>query len=94
MDWTNFILTIVGFLIVGLLGAIGYFLRRQIKATETLSDLGAILNTSVELLKNNQSNFTTNCYSRHQVIDNRLNQHSEKIHRHEKEIGILQSKIK
>lgn len=94
MDWTNFILATAGSLIVLLLGVIGYFLRRQIKATEILSDLVAILNTSVELLKNNQSNFTTNCFSRHQVIDNRLNQHSEKINRHETEIGILRSKLK
>lgn len=94
MDWTNIILAIAGTLITFLLTVIGYFLRRQIKATEILADLVATLNTSVELLKNNQGNFSANCNFRHEVIDKRLNNHSDKINRHEKEIGILQSKIK
>lgn len=93
MDWTNFILTVSGAIITFLLTGIGYFLRKQIKATEILSELVATLNTSVELLKNNQGNFTANCTFRHDVINKRLDGHSEKINRHEKEIGILQSKI-
>ena len=94
MEWTNIILAIAGTLITFLLTVIGYFLRRQIKATEILADLVATLNTSVELLKNNQGNFSANCQFRHDVIDKRLHNHSESINRHEKEIGILQSKLK
>ena len=94
MDVTNLILSLAGSTIVALLTVIGYFLRRQIKATEILSDLVATLNTSVELLKNNQGNFSANCSFRHDVIDKRLNSHSDKINQHEKEIAVLQQKSK
>ena len=94
MDFTDLTLKIAGVIITGLLVVIGYFLKRQIKAIETLSDLVSTLNTSAELLKNNQGNFSINCNTRHGLIDKRLNSHSFKIQKHEKELGIIQSKIK
>jgi len=82
----QFVLAVVGPIMVLLLAIIGFFLRQQVTATKMLTDTVNILNTSVEVLRNNHSNFSVTDNERHSIVNRRLDSHSEKINDHEKRI--------
>jgi hypothetical protein len=79
MDLQNIIFSISGFLIVMLLGIIGFFLSRQITVIEGLIDSVNALKLSLELVKNNEINFRGNCADRHNLINKRLDDFEEFI---------------
>ncbi|WP_299576709.1 hypothetical protein [uncultured Sunxiuqinia sp.] len=82
----QFILAVVGPIMVILLGIIGFFLRQQVSVTKTLTDTVNVLNTSVEVLRTNHNHFSTSDIERHKIIDRTLEAHSDKISDHEKRI--------
>lgn len=87
----KFIVTLAGAAITILLAIVGYFLKKQVTVTETLIKAVNALNLTVELIQNNQDNFTTNCGLKHSVIDTRLNKHSEKLSEHGEAIAELKA---
>ena len=88
------LLGVAGFLIVFLLGIIGFFLQKHIKVIELLATAVDSLNVTVKLLKNDQQNAATNCLTTHQVIATRLNAHSTKLQEHGISITELKTKSK
>jgi len=72
MDLQNLIYSISGFLIIMLLGIIGFFLNRQITVIESLIESVNALKLSLELVKNNEVNFRGNCVERHSLINQRF----------------------
>lgn len=89
----SFFLTVAGAIIMLLLGGIMYFLKKWIDSTDALTCSVNDLKTTVALLQSNQGNNDRNCTKRHEVIDRRLNDHSEKIHEHSEAIVEIQSRI-
>src|SRR5665648_211258 len=73
-------------LITSLAAIVAYFINRWIIAIDTVLEklitVVADLNTTVALLQTNQTNATSNCVSKHLIIDNRFTSHSEKLHEH------------
>lgn len=84
----EFILALSGSLIALLLLVIGFFLRRQVKVTETLNLSVVSLQTSVELLKNNQEFHA----EKHETIDKRLDAHSIRLSKHERAITEIKTR--
>jgi len=72
MDLQNLIYSFSGFLIIMLLGIIGFFLKRQITVIESLIDSVNALKLSLELVKNNEVNFRGNCLERHSLINQKF----------------------
>lgn len=75
----QFILSIVGFLFVLMLAIIGYFLKKQVEATEKLELSTNSLDKTVSLLQSNQSSFAKQCGFHHTTIDKILNEHDHRI---------------
>lgn len=88
------LLGVAGFLIVFLLGIIGFFLQKHIKVIELLVTAVNSLDVTVRLLKNDQDNAATNCLATHQVIATRLNAHSTKLQEHGIALTELKTKSK
>ncbi|MFY9150847.1 MAG: hypothetical protein WAO52_02445 [Prolixibacteraceae bacterium] len=88
------LLGVAGFLIVFLLGIIGFFLQKHIKVIELLVTAVNSLDVTVRLLKNDQDNAATNCQATHQVIATRLNAHSTKLQEHGIALTELKTKSK
>ncbi|MDP2060675.1 MAG: hypothetical protein Q8J97_13115 [Flavobacteriaceae bacterium] len=94
----SFILTLAGVAISLLLAVIGYFLKKNADATdkyvlvtENLTKAVNSLNITVQLLENSQANLVSNSSMQHEIIDKRLNAHSEKINEHSEEIATLKA---
>ena len=87
----SFILTLAGVTISLLLAIIGYFLNKHVAVTETLTKAVNSLNITVQLLENSQANLSANMMAKHEIIDHRLNAHSEKINEHSEEIAALKA---
>lgn len=88
----QFVLAVSGTIIMILLAAVAYFLKKWAEATDSLTQSVNDLKTSVELLKLNQGNFDKTCFNKHLTIDNRLNAHSEKLEEHSQAIAELKAK--
>jgi hypothetical protein len=78
-EFYQFFLSIVGFLFVLMLGIIGYFLKKQVEATEKLELSTNSLDKTVSLLQSNQQNFATQCGFHHRNIDKTLSEHNTRI---------------
>ncbi len=94
MDLSNLVLSISGILIVMLLGIIGFFLKKQITVVECLTDSVNALNVSMELVRNNESNFRLTCGLRHTNIDKTMDNHKARLDKHANEIALLQENRK
>lgn len=95
-EFYQFVLSIVGFLFVLMLGIIGYFLKKQVEATEKLEVSTNSLDKTVSLLQSNQQSFATQCGFHHNSIDKILNDHNsrisentEKINEHSTALAVL-----
>lgn len=88
----QFTLSIVGFLFVLMLGIIGFFLKKQVDATESLEKTTKTLEITVSSLQANQTNADRNWEIRHGVIDRRLNAHSERLNEHSEALVELRAK--
>jgi len=102
----NFILSVIGALILILLSIIGYFVKTWIESTskqwesaskqwiESTSALTRAvheLKTTVAVITSNQGNSDKACSTTHQLINTRLNAHSERINQHGEAIIELQT---
>lgn len=85
-DTYQFVLALSGSVIMLLLISISFFLRMQISATKTLTESVNVLNTSVEVLRNNQDNINHSCTDRHKTLDRRVDRYGATIVDHEKRI--------
>ena len=85
------LLSIAGAIIILLLGVNGYFMKKWIESTEALTNSVNALKTAVALLKSENGNNEKFCKSRHDVIDKRLNAHSEKLNEHSESIAELRT---
>ena len=78
------IVVLYGAVITCLMAIVGYFLNKWITAIDVVIDklttVVASLNTTVALLQTNQNNLSSNCVSKHGIIDNRFSSHSDKLH--------------
>lgn len=97
----KFVLSIVGFLFVVMLGIIGFFLKKQVDATESLEKTTKMLEITVSSVQTNQTNFSKECGFHHSVIDKTLNDHSkrinentEKINEHSEMLASIQPKTR
>ena len=93
MELVDFIISVSGALVILLLAIIGYFMRKQIAVTEGLTASVNALNTTVQVMRNNESNMLLNCSSRHSVVDRRFDAHSERDKGHLKAIEDLKRDI-
>ncbi|TSA32816.1 MAG: hypothetical protein D4R64_15360 [Porphyromonadaceae bacterium] len=85
------LLSLAGALILILLGIIGFWIQKWIRATDALTE--AITNLKV-LFATSQSavtNLEKRCDNTCKTINERLNSHSDSIHFHETEIAILKT---
>lgn len=89
----QFFISVAGVIIMLLLAAIAYFLKKWISSTDSLTESVHDLKTAVALLQTNQGNSDRTCGLKHQVIDTRLNNHSERLNEHGESIIELQSLI-
>jgi hypothetical protein len=80
-------LWIAGGIISMLLFVVAYFLRKQIEVSETLAVAVNNLTTTVKLIEQQQS-------ERDPRTENRLNEHSAKLGKHELQIARLEMKCK
>lgn len=87
------LLGIAGFIVVFLLGIIGFFLQKHIKVIELLVNAVNTLNVTVKLLKNDQDNSSVTCNSQHKTINTRLNAHGAKLHDHDISITELRTQM-
>jgi len=90
MDYSNIFLSISGFLIVMLLGIIGFFLRQQIGVIKSLTDSVNSLNTSLAVVRSNETHFRSTCVVTHSKVDDLLTKHGERLDQHEIAITTLQ----
>ena len=75
----EFILSLVGFLFVLMLGIIGFFLKKQVDATESLEKTTKTLEITVSSVQSNQHSFVKECGFHHAVIDKTLGDHHQRI---------------
>lgn len=97
----QFLLSIVGFLFVLMLGIIGFFLKKQVDATESLEKTTKMLEITVSSVQTNQNNFSKECGFHHSVIDKtltdhnkRINDNTEKINEHSELLASIQPKTR
>lgn len=86
------ITSIVGFVIVSLLGGNIYFVKNLITTINNLKDSVIEHKLVIETEKIKTIDFRENCKSTHDVVNNRLNQHSKKLAEHEQQITILKER--
>lgn len=83
----KFVLSIVGFLFVVMLGIIGFFLKKQVEATESLEKTTKTLEITVSLVQTNQQNFAKECGINHLNVDKTFTDHNERINDNTKMIN-------
>lgn len=81
----------VSLVITALLAVVGYFLVKWMNAVDKLIEAVGKLGLVVEKIQANQNNTATNCALKHEVIDKRLNAHSERLNKHD--IAITELKV-
>jgi len=86
------IISIVGFVIVSLLGGNIYFVKNLITTINDLKDSVVEHKLVIETEKIKTTDFRENCKSTHEVVNSRLNQHSKKLAEHEQQITILKER--
>lgn len=91
MEAAPIFLTVAGAIIMVLLSAIAYFMKKWIESTDALTCSVNELKTAFALMQSNVSNADRSCSLKHTVVDKRLDEHSRKINWHEKEITRLGS---
>ena len=89
----QFFISVAGVIIMILLAAIAYFLQKWISSTDSLTESVHELRTAVALLQTNQGNNDKTCNMKHDVINNRLNAHSEKLTEHSESIAALEATV-
>ena len=83
------ILSIAGTLILLLLGIIGFWIQKWIRATDALTEVIQKLEVHFASTQTTVKDIKQQCDSRCSLYDKRLNSHSEFIHTHTTEIAIL-----
>lgn len=99
LSLANFFISIAGVIIMILLGIIAYFLKQWIESTskqwiDSTSALTKAVNelkTTVAIISTNQGASDKACANTHQVINNRLNDHSRRLNEHGEAIIELQT---
>ena len=94
----NFFLSIAGILIMLLVTVVAYFLKQWLEnaskqwldSTTALTNAVNKLETAVAVITSNQGTSEKACTATHQLINTRLNAHSEKINEHGEAIIELQ----
>lgn len=93
MEQTGYelLLWVSGAFISVLLAFIGYFLRKHVSATETLTLSVNVLNVTVMELKTNQDNYITANADKHRSLDITLDRITQVIAQHDQSITQLQT---
>ncbi len=83
------LLSIAGFLILFLLGIIGFWIQKWIRATDALTEVIQKLEVHFASTQTTVEDIKKQCDSRCALYDKRLNGHSEVIHAHSTDIAVL-----
>ncbi len=83
------LLSIAGFLILFLLGIIGFWIQKWIRATDALTEVIQKLEIHFASTQTTVEDIKKQCDSRCALYDKRLNSHSEVIHAHSTDIAVL-----
>lgn len=86
VETLKLLITIAFSIIAILLSVVAYFLNRQIKSQEILTDAVNQLRTIVSVLQSQNDD-------RHPVIDRRLNDHSKRLDEHDKQLARIETKL-
>jgi len=88
-----FLLSGCGTIIMLLLAAIVYFLKKLISSNTSLSESVDSLKTIVALLESNNTNTNKACIATHLTVNTRLNSHAKRLNEHGESIAKLQVAI-
>jgi len=88
------LLSIAGFLILFLLGIIGFWIQKWIRATDALTKVIQKLEVHFASTQTTVEDIKKQCDSRCASYNDRLNSHSGVIHNHTTEIAILKQNHK
>lgn len=81
--------------IIGLLLLIiGFFLAQQFKVLRTVTETVNNLKTIVEVIKSRQLGDSEFCGLKHKAIDEKFKDHDKRLDADEKDIAVLQEKVK
>ncbi|MFA5817441.1 MAG: hypothetical protein WC865_17705 [Bacteroidales bacterium] len=83
------LLSIAGFLILFLLGIIGFWIQKWIRATDALTEVIQKLEIHFASTQTTVEDIKKQCDTRCSQYDKRLNSHSEVIHTHSTDIAVL-----
>ncbi len=94
MDGKIVLDTTVALFFGGIIVAIlGFFLVRTYNIIDKLTDSIQDFNSTIKVLQERDENRDSACKATHQVINERLNNHSAAIKQHDKEIAEIKVKI-
>ncbi len=90
----KFLLGVAAFLITFFLGGILYFLKIQINTIKEVKTLVDFIRRTQAVDKQSSEDMKVSCAKTHKIVDKRLDEHGERLDKHEKDIVILKERIK
>lgn len=90
----TFAMSLSGFIIILLLGIIGYFFRQTYATLKDLVEIVNNLKMIMNIQKNELSNFKSGCTEKHHTITHRLNTHADRLDDHGNRITAIEAKTK
>ena len=87
------ILSVLGFIIVLLLGIIGFFIQRLIVAVDAMEAAVNELRVVVGIQQSQFTSLNKDCLIKHSSVDSRLTDHGRRISVNEREINSLKDKL-
>lgn len=88
---SGFIISIAGFVIICMLGIIGFFIQRLVRVVDNLESAVNELRVVVGIQKSKIDDFNKSCGIKHGVLEKRLKDHSTRIGTNERNISVLKS---
>ena len=83
------LLSIAGFLILFLLGIIGFWIQKWIRSTDALTEAIQNLKVLFATSQTTMTNLEKHCEARCKLVDDRLKSHSGILHGHTTDIELL-----
>jgi hypothetical protein len=88
------LLEIAGALILILVGIIGFFMQRWIKATDALTSAISELRVLIATMQGDVSSIQNHCHSRCAMVDEKFKLHAESIQSNTLEIELIKQTLK
>ena len=87
----SIILSVSGALIMILLGIVGFFLKRYIKSTDSLTKVVTSLETVIQVTLVEQKAFQAKCDIHTQTTTKRLDAHANRLDDHQTRLSVIES---